>query len=258
MRKCNVVMKVAAILMVLVPAYVGAADADANKNKPWTVAAELGAISTSGNTQTTSFNGKIEVAHKMEQFHNDYIVSALYKKDKITQNDEVRTSETTADKYYVSAKSAYVCKSEFSKLFVFGSHAHDEFGAYRDYSTFSAGYGLRLLSAEAMQLDVEIGPGYFRGKKVFDDNTTLTESGAMARVAGVFAWKLSESAGFKQTLEVQASSDNTRTISDTSISAKISGRMQMKVGYTFYNDSDVAPSKKSTDTTTYINLVYNF
>lgn len=257
MKGFNLIARVSvAILAASVPVCVSAADA--NENKPWTVSAELGAISTSGNTQTTSFNGKIEIAHKMERFHNDYVVSALYKKDKITQDNGARISETTADKYYLSAKSAYPLENEFSKLFVFGSHAHDEFGAYREYSTFSAGYGMRLLNEDVMQLDVEIGPGYFRGKKVLDDNTTVTESGAMVRAAGVFAWQLTESAEFKQALEVQASSDNTRTISDTSISAKISDRMQMKVGYTFYNDSDVAPGKKGTDTTTYINLVYNF
>lgn len=245
-----------AVLTLCTAIHVSAADTD--EEKKWKVSAELGAISTSGNTQTTSFNGKLEVEHKMEHFKNNYVLSALYKKDKITLDDGSRISEATADKYFLSAKSAYPLKREFSNAFVFASHAHDEFGAYLDYSTFSAGYGMRLLNANVMQLDVEIGPGYFRGKKVFEDNTTVTESGLMVRGLGTFAWQLSESAEFKQTLEVQASSDNTRIISDTSLSAKVSDRMQMKVGYTLHNDSDVAPGKKGTDSTTYINLVYSF
>jgi multidrug efflux pump subunit AcrB len=62
----------------------------------------------------------------------------------------------------------------------------------------------------------------------------------------------------QQRLSVEAADDNTRTISDTSLSVRLYNALQMKVGMRLQNDSDVAPDKESTDTTTYINLVYRY
>lgn len=228
------------------------------EDKPWTVKAELGAISTSGNTEGTTVNGKITVKQRLERWHNEYVASALYKEDEIVLETGEREERTTAEKYFVSAKSAYQLSGEHGNLFVFGSHTHDEFGAYRKYTTASAGYGLRLIDAESVTLDAEVGPGYFWGDRVQVDDTLEREEGAMVRAAADFAWAMTENATFNQALGVDASEDNTRYQSDTSVSAEISDRMQMKVGYSIAHDSEVAPDKESTDTTTYINLVYNF
>ena len=224
----------------------------------WQVSAELGAINTTGNTETTSINGKINVKHTMEKWHNEYIASALYKEDMVEQDNGDEDKETTAEKYFVSAKSAYQLEDEFGNLFVFASHAHDEFGSYRKYTTVSAGYGARFINRERLTLDAEIGPGYFWGDKVLEDDVIVEEEGAMVRLAGELAWVISENATFTQKLAADAAEDNTRYLSDTALSTKISDRMQMKVGYTVSHDTDVADDKDNTDTTTYINLVYNF
>lgn len=227
-------------------------------DKRWTVKAELGAISTSGNTEGTTVNGKITAKQRLERWHNEYVASALYKEDEVLQPSGERVEQTTAEKYFVSAKSAYQLSNEHGNLFVFGSHTHDEFGAYRKYTTASAGYGLRLIDSESVTLDAEIGPGYFWGDRVQADDTLEAEEGAMLRAAADFAWAMTENATFNQTLGVDASEENTRYQSDTSVSAVITDRMQMKVGYSVAHDSEVAVDKESTDTTTYINLVYNF
>lgn len=228
------------------------------ENKRWSVKAELGAISTSGNTEGTTVNGKITVKQKLERWHNEYMGSALYKKDEVLLESGEQVEQTTAEKYFVSAKSAYQLRDEHGNLFVFGSHTRDEFGAYRKYTTVSAGYGLRLIDGESVTLDAEIGPGYFWGDRVLVDDTIEQEEGAMLRAAADFAWVMTENATFNQTLGVEASDDNTRYQSDSSVSVKINARMQMKVGYSLAHDSEVAPDKERTDTTTYINLVYNF
>ncbi len=225
--------------------------------KSWEVSAELGAISTTGNTETTSYNGKLEASHKMEKWHNSYVLSGMQKKDTVTNADDTKVSEKTADKYFLSMKSAYSLVKEHSNLFVFASHANDEFGAYLEYSAFSAGYGTRLLSTDSSQFDVEIGPGYYWGEKSFDTGA-VSESGAMLRAAGTFSWQISDSAQFKQEINTDVGEDNTRIVSNTSLSSKVNDRMQMKVGYTVSHDSEVAVEKEATDTTTYVNLVYNF
>ena len=52
---------------------------------------------TTGNTETTSIKGKLSAHQELTQWSNDFIVEALYKKDKINDVDQ-----TTAQKYFLS------------------------------------------------------------------------------------------------------------------------------------------------------------
>jgi|SRR5690554_1086309 len=229
-----------------------------DESKRWKVSTELGVISTSGNTETTSVQGKIDAKQHLTRWQNHYIFSALFKEDQVTQDDGTKTTEKTAEKYFGSIKSAYQLENEHSNFFVFGSHAEDEFGSYNRYSTAAIGYGMRLFNGESVQLDAEIGPGYFRGERVLEDETVETETGMILRGAASLAWQISPSAEFKQTLSVESGDDNTRTVAESSLSTRINASMQMKVGFNVANDSNVAPDKENTDTMTYVNLVYNF
>lgn len=228
------------------------------EDKIWKVGIELGVIATSGNTETTSVQTKLDAKQERIRWHNHYIFSVLYKEDQITEDDGTQTREKTAEKYFGSVKSAYQLENEHSNFFIFGSHADDKFGSYNKYSTIAIGYGTRLYNSDNMQLDAEIGPGYFRGERVMEDETVQIESGAMVRGAASFAWQITAAAEFKQTLSVESGEDNTRTVAESSLSTRISDAMQMKVGLNVANDSEVAVDKEPTDITTYINLVYNF
>ncbi|WP_020208965.1 DUF481 domain-containing protein [Gilvimarinus chinensis] len=250
----------AAITVLLASAGSAMAQDDIEEVKTWEVAAELGAISTSGNTETTSVNGRIDATQNLDNWKNEFVASVLYKEDQIEKESGDKVTETTAEKYFGSAKSSYLFDDEFSSLFGFVSHTHDEFGSYRDYTVASVGYGARFINNETLTLDGEIGPGYFWGDKVEDEanDIIVSEEGFMVRVGGELNWKITENATFNQKLAAEAADANTRYLSDTSLSTKISDRMQMKVGYTVNHDTDVAEDKEGTDTTTYINLVYNF
>ncbi|MBU2885964.1 DUF481 domain-containing protein [Gilvimarinus agarilyticus] len=226
----------------------------------WEASAELGAINTTGNTETTSFNGKLDVIQNLERWKNTFAASVLYKEDQVENDAGIESSEKTAEKYFASVKSAYLLTGEYGNLFGYASHTHDEFGSYRKYTTVSFGYGKRLINAETLTLDAEIGPGYYWGDQVIDEDLGLVvqEEGAMLRAAADLKWTISENATFTQKLGVEGGDDNTRVQSDTAVSTQISGSLQMKVGYSVTHDTDVAIDKEKTDTTTYINLVYNF
>jgi putative salt-induced outer membrane protein YdiY len=234
------------------------AGAAAETEKPWDLAVELGAIATSGNTEATTIQARIEAKQNLTNWQNHYILSALFKEDQITLDDDTKAVEKTAEKYFGSIKSAYQLAREHSNLFVFGSHTEDKFGSYLKYSTIAIGYGARLFETDNITLDAEVGPGYFRGDKVVVDEITEKESGALLRGAANFNWQVTESAVFVQTLSVESAQDNTRTVAESSLATRINGSLQLKVGLNIANDSDVAPDKERTDTTSYINLVYKF
>ena len=84
------------------------------------------------------------------------------------------------------------------------------------------------------------------------------EKGALLRVATELEWRVTQTSVFKQIISVEAGSDNTRTLSETSLSASISNAMQMKLGFAVANDTKVAPGKERTDTVTSATLVYKF
>ena len=240
-------------LAVLASMSVQANDTAAS-GKVWTTSAELGAITTSGNTVGTSVTGKIDAKQELQQWSNQYIFSAFFKEDEKTDADGNKFTEKSAERYLISAKAAYKLDDEFDKLFAFGSYTDDEFGAYTEYTTLAVGYGTRWYNAEDKSLDVEIGPGYFTGKR----SSGETEQGLIVRGAAAFKWTISESASFSQTLSVEYGDDNTRTIAETALLAKINGSLQMKAAFQVQNDSDVTSGKKSTDTQTSLTLVYSF
>lgn len=236
--------------------------ANADETKTWEAAAEVGMVSASGNTETTSLQAKLDVKQNVDKWTNSYVLTGLVNKSEIENDDGSTSNEKTAEKYFGSLKSAYDFGRESDYLFLFASYAEDKFGSYRRYTTVSLGYGSRLIEKETLQLDAEIGPGYVTGEKVFEDpvlpDYLVTEEGSMLRVAGVLAWQITSNAEFKQSISVESAEDNTRTLSETSLSTKISEVMQMKAAFAMASDSEVAPGKEKTDTTTSITLVYKF
>ncbi|HSC67521.1 MAG TPA: DUF481 domain-containing protein [Cellvibrio sp.] len=260
MHKLALVSVVPALTIVFFAATASADD----ERRPWDVEVDVGAIATSGNTETTSLQFKLDAKQNLDKWENQYVVNSLFKEDEVVQDDDTTSKEKTAEKYFGSAKFAYLLGVEKSYMFGFGSYAEDKFGAYRTYATVALGYGDWLYSSSDLNWFVEAGPGYFEGEKVIEsDDETIPDSiseegGAILRAATSLEWKITSNSEFKQIISIEAGADNTRTISETSLAASITGSMKMKIGFAVANDTDVAPGKVRTDTTTFVNLVYSF
>ncbi|WP_337842353.1 DUF481 domain-containing protein [Rheinheimera sp.] len=220
----------------------------------WSTTAELGAITTSGNTKGTSVTGKIDSSHEMEHWSNEYSLSAFYKRDETTTDDGNTLIQTSAERYAASAKGGYRLDSDSARLFIYGSHIDDRFGAYTEYSTVAIGYGDQIFKTKDMSLDGEIGPGYARGKTDAGEQ----ENGLLVRSAATFRWQLSDNARFKQTVALEYGEDNKRTVAESSLTSKLNGRLQMKAAFSVQNDSKVPVGKQKTDTQTSLTLVYSF
>jgi putative salt-induced outer membrane protein YdiY len=220
----------------------------------WFTSAELGAITTSGNTTGTSVTGKVDARHETSNWSNEYIASGYFKEDEITNGDGTHTRQRSAQRYALSAKAAFKLLAPGTRAFVLGSHTDDKFGAYTQYSSLSIGYGTQWFRSQRSQLDVEIGPGYFHGAH----SDGVSDSGMTVRSAAQFKWALSPSAWFVQTMSVERGTANMHSISETSLSTKITDTMQMKAGFSLRNDTNVPADKKNTDTQTSLTMVYSF
>lgn len=220
----------------------------------WFTSAEMGAITTSGNTTGTSFTGKVDARHESANWSNEYIASGYFKEDEVTADDGHRVKQRSAERFTLSAKAAFKLLQEGKRAFVLGSHVDDKFGAYTRYSSLAVGYGSQWYKTDDKTLDVEIGPGYFHGVHSIGES----ESGVTVRGAALFRWAVSPSAWFVQNVSVERGTSNTHSIAETSISTKINGTMQMKAGFSLRNDTSVPADKKNTDTQTSLTMVYSF
>lgn len=220
----------------------------------WFTSAELGAITTSGNTVGTSVTGKIDIRHEMANWSNEYIASGFFKEDVIRDEDGEREHRRSAERYLLSAKAAFKLMGEGKRAFVLGTHVTDRFGAWTRFTTFAVGHGSQWYNTEDKTLDVEIGPGYFSGER--EDGQS--ENGVTVRGAARFKWKVSDSALFAQSVSVERGTSNVHSIAETSLSTQIIGTMQMKAAFVARSDTNVPPEKKNTDTQTSLTLVYSF
>jgi putative salt-induced outer membrane protein YdiY len=220
----------------------------------WFTSAELGAISTTGNTTGTSVTGKIDARQELLNWSNEYIFSGYFKEDDVINEDGSHTKTRSAERYSVSAKAAYKLLEDGNRAFLLGSHVADKFGAYTRYSTLAIGYGTQLLKREDKTIDVEVGPGYFHGENAAGGE----ESGMTVHGAAQLRWRVSPSAQFAQTVNVERGTSNMHTVAETSLSTKINGTMQMKAAFSARNDTNVPVDKKNTDTQTSLTLVYSF
>lgn len=239
-------------ILALAAAHAGAADRIAAPG--WSTSAELGAITTSGNTVGTSITGKIDARQELDNWSNEYIVSGFFKEDERTLANGDTIRQRSGERISVSAKAAYRLMEEGKKLFVLGTHVDDRFGAYTDYSTMAVGHSTRLYKANGNTVDVELGPGYFSGTRA----AGATESGFTVRGAAALRWQLSPSAVFSHRASVERGTSNVHSSAEAALSTKINGTMQMKAAFVARNDSNVPEGKKNTDTQTSLTLVYSF
>lgn len=223
------------------------------KDKEWDMSAELGVLLTSGNTNSTSFLGKITASHEFLNWRFNYDLNTLLKQDEKFDSDagkEVLT--TTAEKYAFDAQGNYEL-TKTNGVFALLSHTDDRFASFTKYSMVVAGYAFRGINKKNMTLDLNLGPGYARGEK--SDDTV--EKGMVVRASAAYSWVISKSAKFIQNLSIQTAGFNNRSISESSLVTKISDSMQMKVGFRAIHNSEVDADKENLDTQTSVTLVMN-
>ncbi len=212
--------------------------------KPWKGEAELGVVSTGGNTETTNVKARAGVVYEVEKWRHTARIDALNTSDKV---------RTTAERYLASWKSDYKF-DEFNYMFGLISYENDRFAGF-DYRVSEAiGYGRRLINRPTLTLDTEIGPGARQTKL----KTGESENELIGRLAGNLAWKISDTATFTENLSTEIGKNATITRSVTALTAQLVGTLAMKLSFTARHISDVPVDREKLDTETAVTLVYGF
>lgn len=210
----------------------------------WKGSAELGFISTSGNTETESIKAKGVISTERNSWRHNYELSALNSSDQVN---------TTAERYIFIGQIDYKLSKTNYFLAVI-NYEDDRFSGYQYRLTESLGFGYRAIDKDKLKIDVEIGPGARQSKLDAGDN----QNEAIARAAAKIDWAISDTTKLNQVLTVDYGEDSTITKSSTGLTSKIAGSLAMKFDYTIKNTSDVPPGIKKTDAETTVTLVYSF
>jgi putative salt-induced outer membrane protein len=236
---------VLAVIVILFSGVVHAqAEGPAEDESPWAGTASLGFLSTSGNTDTTSYNAAFEISHTKDQWKHTLDGAA---------NGAEDSGATTADSYQAGWKSDYNF-SEISYLFGQINWLKDRFSGVDQQTSAAAGYGRRFIDTPVHLLSGEIGAGY--RSLDFADNTS--GDGAIVTLGMDYKWTFSETSNFDQGISVESGSDNTFIESVSAVRARLLGDFAIVFSYTVRHNTDVPVGSQNTDKLTAISLEYAF
>ncbi|MFT6529240.1 MAG: putative salt-induced outer membrane protein YdiY [Psychrosphaera sp.] len=218
------------------------------------ISAELGALFTTGNAESTSILSKLALDYEMNNWRHKYSFESLYKQDaQIDSETNTSKTVTSAEKYKLNAE-AYYKITETKSALVFWGNEFDRFGQYTSISTLVLGYNFRAIDGSLIKLDLNVAPGF----TFIESEDGSTQSAPVLRGSGVYKWTINSNTRFTQTFTIETSEINTRAIIESSLTAKLHGSMQMKVSYKATSDDDVDDTLAHINTQTSVTLVVNF
>ncbi len=222
--------------------------------KPFTMEGELGFISTTGNTETTSITAGINAHQELEDWSNDYAIEGLYKQETVEGSDGEDVEFTSAQKFFASAQGNYKLENPDYRLFGFASYEDDRFSNFNYQATIAAGWNQKVLKSKKHTLEYSIGPGY----SFIETQEGESFDSVILRASSAYSWKISDTAKFTQTVSTEVGSDNTKSRAESALTATISGNLSMRLSFKLDHNSNVANDVEKLDTETAVSLVYNF
>ncbi len=242
---------------LLIPASVMAADeveqrytrsADAMaaaESNGWSGSVGLGAVVTSGNTETTNLSGDAVAKLDQENWRHKFEAGAMLAEESNTK---------TAERYLLGYKVDYKLDAR-SYLFTALRGEFDKFSGFDEQLSATAGYGYRVLNTSSNTLDLEIGAGIRQNK--FDNGDTESESVGRAALDYIHRFS-SNNAEFRQGILVLAGENNTSVDSVSAIRANLISSIAMEAALKIKHNSDPLDDKENTDSITSLSLVYGF
>ncbi len=108
-----------------------------------------------------------------------------------------------------------------------------------------------------MEWDVEVGPGY-RYSKFDEDSDEDDSEDLILRLGTEYAWQITDTTSFTQSINVEAGEDNTISKSITALKTQIIGAFSLKLSYTIKYTEEVPMSTEHADQETAVTLAYSF
>lgn len=212
----------------------------------WSGDITAGLIMTSGNTETTTSNGKVELEYLSGSWEHHGEVSFTQASDE---------DGSTAERYMAGYKLDFSF-TETDYVFLSAEWQKDLFASVHERTVERIGYGRRLLNLDRHQLDAELGAGARQNE--YADPPGGSESEVVGTAGLDYLWTISPTSKFSQTLLVEYGSSNTYSESVSELKLSIIGNLFAALAFTARHNSVVGENTEHLDTETSINLSYEF
>ncbi|HEV2700176.1 MAG TPA: DUF481 domain-containing protein [Steroidobacteraceae bacterium] len=253
------VLKVGPCVGLLVaPLWAMADDAPAPPPPPLVVKAQVGYVSSHGNTDAQTANAKLEVTLNSEMWKHDLLLAGLYGKSNDIVSAEMLDAQWQSN-YNIT-----------NRLFAFGAlhYDDDKFSGFQYQETLSAGLGYSLVKLKDATLDAQAGVGYRRLRPEEIDKDAAgeviaripgeAESGAVATASVKGMYAFNSSTKLTDVVAVEAGSDNTLLQNDLGLQVAMSKTLSITIAYEVKHNSSPPPPLVKTDSLLTFNLTYAF
>jgi putative salt-induced outer membrane protein len=256
---------VSRIIQVLVPVSLLAAplpvladDAPAPPPPPLVVKAQVGYVSSHGNTDAQTANAKFEVTYNVDAWKHDLQLAGLY-----GESDNI----VSAERLDAQWQSNY---NFTNRLYGFGAlhYDDDKFSGFEYQETVAAGAGYSIIKLADATLDAQLGVGYRRLRPELIDKdasgdviarTPLeVETGAVATATLKGMYAFNTSTKLTEVLATEAGSDNTLLQNDLGLQVNMTKALAITVGYEVRHNSSPPAGLVKTDSLVTFNLAYAF
>jgi putative salt-induced outer membrane protein len=219
----------------------------------WTGKGEAGASDSSGNTDSTSANVKIELIDTLGSWKHLFGLAGNYAAD---------TTGATAQRWEAREQSDY---SFNPRMFWFGGgrYEDDRFSGFDYQGSLTTGLGYHFIATDATKLTGQVGVGYklAETRDVVDANGVVliagdNEDSVIFTGAVDYEHQITDTTKVIDRFLVESGSDNTYLQNELSLQVRMTDVLALAVGYAVRHNTDPPEGFEETDTLTTLNLVY--
>lgn len=223
------------------------------KKLGFSLAGQLGAVISSGNNDTRSFNGRLTVDHEMVNWSNQYSVDTLYTQRRRNPNQDL---STVAQRFNANIEADYKLQDPTRRVFLFADYEDDRFDGFEKQFSVAAGWAKLAIDSANKSFRYSLGPGYSfaRPENEMDEDNT----GFFLRLSAEYVYRWSTGARLRQSVSTSAGTAITLSRSETSVTTKIMGDLAMKLSFILDHNSSPGTDIEALDTRTSVSLVYQF
>lgn len=217
----------------------------------WFGKAELAFLSTSGNTDTTSIGGALELNYNPKPWLFTLKGTALH-----AATDGITTAEN-----FTASLRATRSLTERLDVFVGAGWLRNEFSGINNIYNFDGGAGYKLFDGPSQFLRVEAGVGYTSEQDILGGVVQPFRNYANARAGLGYKWQFTKTAAFTNDFTFLVDLDDTANwfITDkAAITVAISRIFALQASWTLLFRNQPVQGFDNTDTVTAVGLVAKF
>ncbi len=219
---------------------------------PFSGEAELGWISTSGNTETDSLTikAKGEKAYGKVKHH---IAGEVLR----SSNTTAGVKRDTAKRYLLAYKADYTLTDK-GYAFLSLNYENDRFSGYDRRTSELVGYGHQFHDNETIKSRAELSVGARQSTLTTAVNGDDSESETVVKLQGNLEWTVSEPTLFSQDIAIEVGDESTISKSISALKVNINSSLAMKLTYTVKHTSEVPAGLEKLDSERVATIVYSF